>query len=319
MKKQVLSMILVGSLAVSASPVAALAAEQAEVNVGELIKIAVDVPLSAVKAGEIVSFNITPVKAVSNSDEAVEINITLPDGGAKVEIPVENVTYGTVAVRVNEDGSEEYIKTTAISDKGVVLDLDSSATIKIVVNNKYFSDVHDVNHWSIKAVDFVSARGIYDGTGMNHFSPDEAMTRGMLATVLYRLENNPAYTTEKSFSDVSSDEWCADGIYWAAENGIVSGYGNDLFGANDNVTREQLASVLYRYAQYKGYDTTQGGMAVREYADYEDISDYARSSMQWAVNAHIMSGYGNGLLAPQDSATRAQVAAVLMSFIQNVQ
>lgn len=317
MKKKVLSMVLAGSLAVSLSPAAALAADKVEVNTGELTKISVDVPASAIKTDEVVSFNIVPVEAVNNSDEAVEIAITLPDGGAKVEIPVENVTYGTVAVRVNEDDSEEYIKTTAISDKGVVLDLAGSATVKIINNNKYFSDVHDVNHWAINAVDFVSARGLYDGTGMNHFSPDEDMTRGMVATVLYRLENSPAYTTEQSFSDVAADAWYADGLYWAVENGLFAGYGNGISGAEDSITREQLAVMLYRYAQYKGYDTTQGGMAVREFADYDDISGYARSSMQWAVNAQIISGYNN-LLSPQDSATRAQVATMLMNFIQGL-
>ena len=105
---------------------------------------------------------------------------------------------------------------------------------------------------------------------------------------------------------------------WAAASGVASGVGSGAFGPNDPLTREQLALILYRYAQNQGYDTTQGGMAVREFADYASISNWALEAVQWAVNAGLISGTGNGMLSPNGTATRAQVAVILMQFCQQV-
>ena len=107
-------------------------------------------------------------------------------------------------------------------------------------------------------------------------------------------------------------------MIWAAANGVVSGVSAGTFAPNDPLTREQLALILYRYAQYKSYDTTQGGMAVREFSDYSTISSWALEAMDWAVNAGLLSGTGDGLLAPQGTATRGQVAVILTAFCQNL-
>ena len=104
---------------------------------------------------------------------------------------------------------------------------------------------------------------------------------------------------------------------WASENSIVTGYGNNIFGPNDSINREQMASILYRYAKYKGYDTTQGGMAIREFLDYTNISEYAIPPLAWGVNTGLMQGANNKLM-PKDSATRAQVAAILMRFSETI-
>ena len=121
--------------------------------------------------------------------------------------------------------------------------------------------------------------------------------------------------TTYTYTDVAPDAWYADAVNWAAARGIVKGYDTGAFGPEDSVTREQLAAILYRYAQAKGYDTTQGGMAVREFSDYDSISDWAGQSMTWAVNAGILSGRGNNTLAPTAGATRAEMAVMLQQFV----
>ena len=114
----------------------------------------------------------------------------------------------------------------------------------------------------------------------------------------------------------SGTAWFYDAVTWAQQNGIMGGYDNSSFAPNDPITREQLAAIFYRYAQYKGYDTTQGGMAIREFGDYESISDYAMSAMAWAVNTGLVKGDSN-LLYPNGTATRAEIAAMLHRFVEN--
>ena len=173
--------------------------------------------------------------------------------------------------------------------------------------------------WYAGAVAFVLKEGLFAGVGQTTFSPDGPMTRAMAAVVLFRMEEGASSGYTKSgFWDVPEDAWYAPAIDWAARQGILAGYEDGSAGPDENITREQLASILYRYAQYKGYDTAQGGMAIREFTDYESISDYAMEAMAWAVNADIINGMGDGALNPQGDATRAQVAQMLMSFSENV-
>ena len=140
----------------------------------------------------------------------------------------------------------------------------------------------------------------------------------MLVQVLYNLEQKPALDSEAGFTDVAADAWYADAVNWAAQNQVVNGYGGNAFGPEDALTREQMASILYRYATYKGYDTTEGGMAIREFADYESISDWASEAMGWAVHSGLLSGKGNNLLDPTGAATRGEVAQILMNFCKSV-
>lgn len=179
-----------------------------------------------------------------------------------------------------------------------------------------FIDVQP-NHWFYDAVCYVAEHGLMHGMSENTFSPNTPLQREMLAVILWNLVGNPEPKNVATFSDVTSSQYYAKAIAWASENGIVSGYG-DTFGVGDSITREQFALMLYRYAQYKGYDTTQGGMAVREFSDYAEISDYAKTALTWAVNIGIMHGMGDGTLAPQGQATRAEAATMLMQFCEQV-
>ena len=181
---------------------------------------------------------------------------------------------------------------------------------------KNYSDVGS-DDWYKDAVDYVTRKGLMDGTGDDRFSPALSTTRGMIVTILWRMAGKPDPTGTAAFPDVAAGAYYADAVNWAAENKIVLGYSSGSFGPEDLITREQLAAIFYRYAAFKSYDTTQGGMAIREYDDYESISDYALTAMDWAVNAGLLNGSENHLY-PQSSATRAQVAAVLMRFMQNL-
>ena len=180
-----------------------------------------------------------------------------------------------------------------------------------------FKDVKE-NDWFYDAVSYAVENGLMSGMSEDIFAPNTPLTREMLAVVLYNVEGQPEGTEANTFTDVKGDMWYTDAILWANENGIVAGYDNGAYGVGDLITREQFATILYRYAQFKGYDTTQGGMAVREFSDYENISDYARPAMAWAVNAGIMGGMDDGTLMPQGKATRAEAATMLMNFCENM-
>lgn len=237
-------------------------------------------------------------------------------GGVTLTVPAEDTTPGTVAVLIQADGTREVIRKSVAGERTVTIPLRGSATVEIVDNSGSFDDV-SADSWYSGAVAFVSGHELFSGTGGAVFAPDESMTRGMLAQVLHNLESNPAAGSRTAFRDVAADDWYAQAVAWAASEGIVSGYGNGAFGPGDPVTREQLAVMLYRYAQHEGYDTTQGGMAIREYADYDQISDFAREALDWAVSAGIINGTSATTLSPSGSATRAQVAVILMRFCQD--
>ena len=170
--------------------------------------------------------------------------------------------------------------------------------------------------WYHDGVHYCLEKGLMNGVGNGRFDPDGTVTRGQLVAILWRQAGSPAPgAADKSFSDVTDGAYYADAVRWAAAKGIVSGYDDGRFGPEDPVTREQLAALLYRYAQDNGMDVTQGGMAVREYSDYESISDYARPAMQWAVNAQIMKGTSSDTLSPAGTATRAQAASLMQRFL----
>ena len=172
--------------------------------------------------------------------------------------------------------------------------------------------------WYYDAVTYAAQRGLMTGMSTGRFAPNDTLTRAQLVQILYALEGRPAVSSASAsaFTDVNSGAWYASAVNWAAASGVASGVGGGAFGPNDPLTREQLALILYRYAQNQGYDTTQGGMAVREFADYGSISSWASQAVTWAVNAGLLSGTGSGMLSPAGTATRAQVAQILMNFCQ---
>ncbi len=235
------------------------------------------------------------------------------DGGLTVTAPAENATPGMVAVLIGEDGSRTVIRKSIANpqENTVTIPLDGSAKIEIVDNSKHFQDVPNSN-WASGAVAFASSHELFSGTSENTFSPDISMTRGMLATVLHSLENNPGSRHGIDFPDVNSGAYYAKAIAWAAEKGIVSGYPDGTFAPDASLTREQLALMLYRNA---GSPRTQSNLISR-FTDSGSVSGYAQAAVEWAVENGIISGMGNNTLNPLGQATRAQVAQMLKSYVE---
>lgn len=248
----------------------------------------------------------------SNAEKGATITITLsPNKGYKLD----KLTV--------TDGSGKSVSTVKKSDTVYTFTMPASA-VKVGVSyvkatetpsKTKFNDV-SANDWFASAVDYVTGKGMMNGTADNTFSPKANTTRGMVVTVLYRLENQPS-TSAASFTDVASGAYYANAVAWANANGIVSGYGSGKFGPNDKVTREQLAAILYRYAQYKKYDVS-GANSLDGYTDVQSVSSYAVPALQWANAAGVVTGKSGSKLDPKGNATRAEVAAMLMRFCENV-
>ena len=184
----------------------------------------------------------------------------------------------------------------------------------IVVNP--FTDVSEKD-WFYNDAMFVYKNGLMLGTSKTLLSPHGTVTRGMMATILWRMEGSLAPKGENSFTDVEAGMWYTDAITWAAENGIFAGYSMDKFGPDDPITREQLTAIFYRYADYKGYKLTVTGN-LDKFEDADKITDYAKMVMQWAVGNGLIKGKAETLLDPQGTATRAEIAAMLHRFIEKV-
>ena len=171
-----------------------------------------------------------------------------------------------------------------------------------------FSDV-DMDAWYHDAVDFVLKEGMMQGTGNGLFAPDAALSRAMLVQILYNIEGKPAYETELTFSDVAEGAWYYDAVMWAAENGIVEGTGNGLFAPDANVTREQMVTILYRYAK-----SPEVKEAELSFADAAEVSDWAAAAVAWAAENGVVQGVGDNKFAPKDNTTRAATAQVCMNY-----
>ena len=241
-----------------------------------------------------------PVSAFSASSDpasAPTLTLDLPAGSrsARVEIPVENVTPGTVAVLVRSDGTETVIPTSLTTENGVAVVLDNGDTVKIVDNTKSFADV-SAGYWGAEAVSFVSSRAIFSGTGADEFSPEMPMSRAMIVTVLARMEG---------VDTASGVNWYDAGVQWAVAQGISDGTNLD-----QPLTREQLATMLYRYA---GQPDTAGSLSA--FPDGGQVSGYATQAMAWAVENGLIGGTGAGTLNPQGEASRVEVAAILQRFV----
>ena len=181
-----------------------------------------------------------------------------------------------------------------------------------------FKDVKE-SDWFYEAVSYAVENGLMSGMSEDIFAPNTPLTREMLAVVLYNVEGQPESAGVNPFIDVKADMWYTEAILWANENGIVAGYNNGAYGVGDLITREQFATILYRYAQFKGYDVSIGADTnILSYADAFAISEYAYPAMQWACGAGIMGGMDDGTLMPQGKATRAEAATMLMNFCKNV-
>lgn len=217
---------------------------------------------------------------------------------------VRNVIVGGVSM----GGLTSYLYQNLRADSRVVVEFARAARVS-------FTDVTE-RSWFYKDVAFVVENGLFDGVGGGLFSPQNSMTRGMLVTMLYRLEGEPVVYGANGYTDVPSGQYYTDAVTWAAGKGIVEGYGNGRFGTGDNVTREQMAAILYRYAAYKGYDVSDSN-SLYQYSDTASISGYALKPMKWANAMGLITGRTT-TLAPRGTANRAEVATIFRRFVKNI-
>ena len=180
-----------------------------------------------------------------------------------------------------------------------------------------FADV-DTAKWYHESIDYVLKHSMMNGVSGTSFAPNSNLTRGMLVQILFNLEGKPQ-SASASFSDVKADAWYAKAVGWAAANKVVTGYTDGTFRPNAAVTREQAAAILYRYAQSKGIDVSVGeNTNILSYADAMQASEYAIPALQWAVGAGVLNGKGGNLLAPTGTATRAEIAAIMQRWCENI-
>ena len=260
---------------------------------------------------------------------AYDINVTsggkhISDMGGKItvhapyELKASEQARGIVVWYVDENGNRERCETSYDPIKQRVNWKTDHLSLYMIDHcpSATFTDL-DTEAWYHEATDYALTNGLMGGYGNGYFGPNDALSRGMLVQILYNLEGKPAVGGEMPFTDVAEGKYYVDAIMWAQQNNIVGGYGNGLFGPDDSITREQLATILWRYSQHKGYDVSVGeDTNILSYEDAFDISEYAIPAMQWACGAGVMGGYGNGYLGPNDGATRAQTAQMLKNFME---
>ncbi len=265
----------------------------------------------------------------SSGDNDPSYSISVPSGltGGKISVTPTRASAGQrVTITVTPDKDYELDSLTVIDSKGNELVLTDKGAGKYTFNmptgkatinatfkasqpfasiwNSPFVDVAE-NAWYYDAVRFVNQQGLMNGTSSNTFSPDSKLTRAQLAQVLYNKNGRPYVNSTSTFTDVVADAWYADAITWATSKGIISGYGNGMVGPNDFITREQLATILWRYenSPISNYEL--------QFTDTDHISQYALNALRWAAENGIMNGYSDGRLSPSDNANRSHVAQML--------
>ncbi len=269
----------------------------ADGTVSAEVKITSTAVNEAVKSDEPV---VLPMPAVEAESAIVEIGLPRNSDDVTVAVPVVDLTAGTVAVLVKADGTEEVIRKSVADGDALIVPLDDSATIKVVDAAKEFTDT--VDHWAEDAIDFASSHELYQGTSSTEFSPNGLMTRAMLMTVMARLDGQ---------NTDSGAAWYTAGMEWAVEMGISDGS-----SPMQNISREQMVTMLYRYAKSIGCDVSVGeDTNILSYNDALAISDYAFAAMQWACGEGIITGHPGGILAPDGNATRAEVATIIRRFV----
>ncbi|MEG1577831.1 MAG: S-layer homology domain-containing protein, partial [Oscillospiraceae bacterium] len=248
-------------------------------------------------------------ETVTTPEGVTTATVTVPRnvGSTQVSLPVKDAKPGTIAVLIKADGTKEIIKKSVAKDGKVTFPIDASAKIEIIDNSKSFEDVKE-SDWFAASVAFASAHELFSGTGEKIFDPTADMNRGMLITVMHRLENLPK-GGDVNFDDVPAGAYYAEAAAWAKEAKIVTGTGAGL-DPDANVTRESLAVMLYRYAKV---EKSTGDLT--KFVDGDKISSWAADAMSWAVQAGILQGAG-GALNPAGNATRAEVAAMMQRFVE---
>ena len=263
----------------------------------------------------------------SNTDHSYAITVDQPDHGGVTASRKAASSGSTITLTINPDEGYQLYTLTVTDSRGNQRELTSKGggryTFIMPPANVTVSDVFtrilpfidvDKTSWYIDAVHYVYDRSLMIGTDTDRFSPNGVTSRAMIATVLWRMAGSPVVFDALPFADVADGTWYTDAVCWASAAGIVDGYGDGTFGPDDPVTREQLAAMLYRYAQFRGYDVSVGEYAnILSYSDAQNVSEWALSAMQWACGAGIVNGCASQL-NPQNDATRVEIAAMLMRF-----
>lgn len=271
---------------------------------------------SAARTGKAVELPVPALTATNDSATAPVVNITVPASVAsksfKVSVPLTgDALDGVVPVIVTEDG-EEVVRVSMAQDGKLVFAVEGNVTVKLVDKSIAFTDVAD-NYWAAKAVDFASARELFRGTSDTTFAPAMEMSRSMMATVLYRLVNEPEVVAEGNvFEDVADGTWYTEATVWAAEAKIVEGKGEGIFDPNANITRAELVTMIYRFAQYVKVEGES--KALDEFSDADQVADWASEAMAWCVGSGIINGRANGeviTLDPTANASRAEVVTII--------
>ena len=268
----------------------------------------------------------------SSDGKDISFTIARTNDGMKVTVTADDKTldavFGGVTVVANADGNgtvaylrtadgEKLLKKSYVDGGKLYANLPGSGEIILKDNAKTFRDVE--NNWAKSAIDFAASRELFNGVNELDFAPNQEMTRSMLVTVLYRLEGSKGNAVN-SFTDVPADSWYTEAVAWANAEGIVSGKSATHFGPNDDITREQLATILYRYAtKLCGMsEVSEDSKALEKFSDKTVVSGFAEDGMAWAVEQGIISGRGDGTLAPGGFASRAEVATMLMRFVKAI-
>ena len=241
------------------------------------------------------------------------LSVTFRVGGAALSnLPGQILFQASVSGNTILNSQGEVIKKAVVTNGRFSAYLTGDAQFKLATLGKVFSDTQ--NSWAKDAVTFVTARDLFQGTSETTFDPNGNMTRGMLVTVLYRLEDLPASNAANLFEDVPNGTWYTNAVVWANDRGIVQGSGNG-FLPNDPVSREQIATILYRYMEKLGFNTSKR-TSLSSFSDNTRVSSWAKDAMEWAVATGLITGKTGGVLDPRGNATRAEVATILERLIR---
>jgi len=254
--------------------------------------------------GDTVTLTVTPANGYHLKSGSLKYNGTAVNGKTFV-MPDKDVT---ITMEFIKDTETSFTETSPVEPEKTEDDTTSPPSVGTV-----YSDIRDAD-WFAEAAKKLTDMGLMQGTGGNKFSPNKPFTRSMLATMLYRLEREPKVDSANPFPDVVEDVYYNKASAWANENGVMKGYSNGSFGGDDNITREQAVTVLFRYARSNGYDVSARA-ALSKYNDINDISDWALEPMQWAVSVGIIQGRTTTTTAPKETATRAEITVIFKRFI----
>lgn len=264
-------------------------------------------------------------KSSASEDATITVTVT-PDSGYKIDSVTAKKSGGSkLTITEKSDGvytftmpaSDVTVTVTFVSDSAEAAEAtkETEATVSAhVCPSEAYTDLN-TSLWYHEYTDYVLEKGIMNGTGTNTFGPNANLTRAMMVQILYNMEDEHGTSDSAAFSDVSGSAWYANAVAWASSNGIVTGYDDNTFKPDASITREQMTAILYRYADYKGYDTSAEA-SLTGYEDADSIGSYAVSAVKWAVKEGIINGRDATHLAPAGTATRAEVAAIMTRFCE---